>query len=135
MSLLIATCCAAGCESAGWNARLMDAFSGGTKATAEAEEQHRAGYTTNRNREDLYWLLANRIETSMTLREIGSILGEDGEREPRGQWIKQGDFRVDDQVYKFGPDNSGQSVWLVFRDGKLVNHNPEEFKMAPKKPS
>ena len=81
----------------------------------------------HRTRSDLYWLLGHRIETGMTVAEVAVVLGERGEKEPRGQWVRQGDFRIDDEIYRYGPDSEGQSVYLVYREGRLVNHNREDF--------
>jgi hypothetical protein len=116
-----------GCETAGWNGRLLEAFAGSSNHDAELEERHRSAYVQHRTRSDLYWLLGHRIETGMTVAEVAVVLGERGEKEPRGQWVRQGDFRIDDEIYRYGPDSEGQSVYLVYREGRLVNHNREDF--------
>jgi len=100
---------------------------GNSERDAELEEQHRSAYVQHRTRGDLYWLLANRVDTGMTVAEVSVVLGEHGEKEPRGQWVRQGDYRIDDEIYRYGPDSGGQSVYLVYREGRLVNHNREDF--------
>ena len=123
---------AAGCESSGGNSRLQEAFwLDPHKNDAAVEEQHRESYASSRNRADLFWLLANRVESGMTQREVDGVLGEEGRRDPSGQWAKGADFRVDDDVYGYGPANDGTTVYLVFREGRLINHEPESFR--PKK--
>lgn len=116
-----------GCETAGWNGRLSEAFSGNSTRDSELEEQHRSAYVQHRTRDDLFWLLANRVETGMTVAEVAVVLGENGEKEPKGQWVRQGDYRIDDEIYRYGPDSGGQSVYLVYREGRLVNHSRENF--------
>jgi hypothetical protein len=64
----------------------------------------------------------------MGVHEVAGVIGETPELEPHSQWLKQADFRVDDKVYKFGPDSQGQSVYLLFREGRLINHNPDEYR-------
>ncbi|RPI76174.1 MAG: hypothetical protein EHM42_14970 [Planctomycetaceae bacterium] len=116
-----------GCESSGWNSRMLEAFSPEKSASAEDEERHRTAYAQSRNRDDLYWLLANRVDAGMGLREVNGVLGEEGTRETHGQWARGGDFQVSDDVYRYGPDSTGQSVYLVFREGRLVNYDRSDF--------
>lgn len=122
----------AGCESSGWNTRLMEAFSPDQSPNADIEEKHRTAYALDRSREDLYWLLANRVDAGMARQQVDGILGEEGVREPNGQWARGGDFQVNDDVYRYGPDSTGQSVYLVFREGHLVNYDPEDFRSKRK---
>jgi len=93
------------------------------------EEKHRDRYQVDRDSEAMRWLLANRITTGMTVSEVGHMLGEDGEREHNDNRFKTGGgyLRLNDRVYRWGPDNEGNSVYLGFRDDRLVNFNPEEF--------
>ncbi len=61
--------------------------------------------------------------------EISQILGEDGERVHDDARFKRngGHYRENDAIWKWGPDNKGQSLFLAFRDGKLVNFDPDQF--------
>jgi hypothetical protein len=94
----------------------------------KATQQHRDNFTLNRDHKALYWLMANRITNSMTLNEVEQILGEQGERETDAARLKSnGPFQTADLCYKWGPDCSGYSVVLFFRDGHLCNFNPKDF--------
>jgi hypothetical protein len=75
------------------------------------------------------WLLAHSVKQGMEPAEVGEALGDTGRRVEDDGWIKNdgGRFQVGDQAYKWGPDNDGNSYFLVFRDHKLVNFNPREF--------
>jgi hypothetical protein len=129
-----------GCETPGWAERLDESFSmpnfKSSKASAADEEQHRKEYAASRERVALYWLLHHRIESGMGYHQVCQILGEDGVRESRDNWVKTGDgsYQVGDDVYAFGPDSEGQTLYLVFRDNKLVNFDPDEFKDASVRP-
>ncbi|MFN8856140.1 MAG: hypothetical protein ACK50P_11285 [Planctomycetaceae bacterium] len=116
-----------GCELAGGGAHLIDQLAGRPVVSKEEQSRHRAAYVEHHNRSDLYWLLQNCVTTGMGVHEVAGIIGETPELETQSQWLKQADYRVDDKVYKFGPDNQGQSIYLLFREGRLINHNPEEY--------
>lgn len=126
--LLLAGLC--GCESPGWMKSLQDAFGSQSAADYRAEEQYRRKYLANRDPQALNWLLAHRIQSGMSVDDVQQVLGEEAERETNDKWIKpkQGMYRIDDEVYRFGPDHDGRSVYLAFREGRLVNFEPEEFK-------
>lgn len=118
----------AGCESTSLNTSLLESLAGRPVVSEKEQAQRRAAYIENHNREDLYWLLQNCVTTGMGVHEVAGVIGETPELEPHSQWLKQADFRVDDKVYKFGPDSQGQSVYLLFREGRLINHNPDEYR-------
>ncbi len=100
-------------------------------STAEVKKEQacRDEFQVNRDHKALYWLLANRIQTGMQLHEVEQVLGEPGERETDMSRLKSdGIYQTTDLVYKWGPDQSGHSVVLFFRDGHLVNFDRQSFK-------
>jgi len=117
-----------GCESTSLNSSFLETLAGRPVVSEKEAAQRRAAYIEHHNREDLYWLLQNCVTTGMGVHEVAGVVGETPELEPHSQWLKQADFRVDDKVYKFGPDSQGQSVYLLFREGRLINHNPDEYR-------
>lgn len=119
-----------GCESPEASRILSDKPAEFRKAEGGEEDERRQSYQSDRTPEDLDWLLANRIETGMTLQEVTGIVGEQGRREPADRFLSEKNALViaGDVVYGFGPDREGRRVYLVFREGKLVNFEPSEFK-------
>ncbi len=97
---------------------------------AAEEEAFRREYQETHSAAAMQWLLANCVHSGMTLEEVNRVLGEEGVREYDDLPIKTngGFYRADDVVYRWGPDNQGHSVYLVFRDGRLVNFDPDEFR-------
>lgn len=97
--------------------------------SAKEEEDYRTRYQTQRDPEALAWLLANRLQTGMSLQEVERVLGEDGVREANDLWIKTGGghYRAGDVIYHWGPDNEGKRVYLGFREELLVNFDPREY--------
>lgn len=77
----------------------------------------------------LDWLLAHRIENGMSVEEVSSVLGDSGEKlEQDGQYKNKGGFyQTTDQGYRWGPDRQGRSVTLFFREGRLIQFDPDEF--------
>ena len=65
----------------------------------------------------------------MTVAEVDDVLGEAGQREFEDRKLKAGNpaFRANDKAYRWGPDSSGRAIFLIFRDGKLLNYDPKEF--------
>lgn len=93
--------------------------------------KHRYEFQTNRTPESLDWLLVNRIQNGLSVAEIGRLLGETGEREFADRELKtsgDGHYLDTDVAYRWGPDANGRTIVLFFRDGKLVNFNPEELR-------
>lgn len=121
-----------GCETPGWAARLDEAFTPNPRPaiTHADEERQRKKYAATRDRDALFWLLHYRIDSGMSLADVSRVLGEEGSRESHDRWIKTngGNYQVGDDVYAFGPDNEGHTLYLVFRDGHLVNFDPDEFR-------
>ena len=78
-------------------------------------------------------LLQNRVENGMTPAEISHVLGEEGERVYEDGWIKNrgGHYQAGDETWKWGPDRKGNSVYLVFRESRLVNFDASEFETSP----
>ena len=93
------------------------------------KEQYRRRYHSQRDHQAIRWLLANRVEQGMTLADVNRIFGEQGEREFDDQKFKIGStYRATDIAYRWGPDATGRTVYLLFRDGQLVNFDPNEFR-------
>ena len=64
----------------------------------------------------------------MSVKDISNVLGEDGVRVHDDTWLKRGTaYREDDTVYRWGPDKNGRDIYLVFREGRLINFDPKEF--------
>lgn len=118
-----------GCETSGWTRKLERAFSSRPHSTSAEEEHYRNKYVGNHDRQALYWLLRHRIDAGMPYGDVCRVLGEEGVRETRDNWIKTngGNYQLGDDAYAFGPDSDGQTLYLVFRDDKLVNFDPTEF--------
>lgn len=98
--------------------------------TAEDEEVHRKAFQEKRDPKDLHWLLAHRIDAGMTAKEVGDVIGEEGERINRDSWVKNagGHYQSTDEVWRWRAARDGQSIHLVFRDGTLVNYDPSQFR-------
>lgn len=119
-----------GCESPGWVRSLKESFSMSGDAEYRLEEKHRREYQANHDKSSLRWLLAHRIDTGMSYGEVCQVLGEDGEQEHVDRWLKTkgSTYRLDDVIYRFGPDNEGHSYYLGFREDKLINYDREHFR-------
>lgn len=89
----------------------------------------RSEFQIDRSSQALSWLLAHQVENGMTVAAVNEVLGESGELFRNDQSLKNnaGQYHQTDVGYRWGPDASGRSVVLFFRDGKLVNFDPEEF--------
>jgi len=131
--LTLLTLMTAGCQSPGEEllpglGNLLEA-----ESTSEREEEHRRKFQETRDPDELKWLLRHAIESGMTVTEVARVLGEDGRQVYEDGWIKQGEghYQSGDETWKWGPDREGNSVFLVFRDGKLVNFDPREFEPGP----
>jgi hypothetical protein len=117
---------ACGCESLTGNQPLFSSPEYDHEAQAES---HRSRFLKDREPADMNWLLANVVRSGMSRGEISQTLGEDGKRVRDDARFKRngGHYRENDTIWKWGPDNKGQSIFLAFRDGKLVNFDPDEF--------
>lgn len=130
LTILILLCAlVAGCESMPTVA-LSELTFGSGEAMQKQEEQHRRKYQESRDPEARDWLFANVVTSGMSRSEITRILGEEGRRVYDDGRFKNdgGHYQMDDEVWKWGPDSKGHSVFLVFRDGKLANFDPNEFR-------
>jgi hypothetical protein len=95
------------------------------KKTPDSERRR---YQVDRDPAAMRWLLAHCVHRAMTVKEINDALGEDSVRVHDDTWVKRGNgYREDDTVYRWGPDKNGRNVYLVFREGKLINFDPKEF--------
>jgi len=122
----------AGCESASWVRSLNDAFSRQAEQDRRSEEVFRKRYRETHDRKALHWLLSHRIESGMSYGDVCKIIGEDGTREGRDTWLKAkgGAFQLGDEVYAFGPDSEGQTVYLAFREDRLYNFDSLAFQSS-----
>lgn len=92
----------------------------------------RSRFMEEKSPESVDWILANALRQGMTTTEVGSAFGEDGERIYDDEWLKCGNlYQRTDETYRWGPDSAGRSVYLVFRDGTLVNYDPDQYARAP----
>jgi hypothetical protein len=119
----------AGCEG-GPASSFTGLRSASRRSPAEKTEmEYRTDYQTERDPEALSWLLANRIRQGMGVGEVNEILGQDGTREFDDRKLKAGNpaYRADDITYRWGPDSGGRAVYLLFREDKLLNYDPQQF--------
>jgi hypothetical protein len=126
MLVLAAGCLCAGCELAGKQSWLFPE----SKSQAVSDEQkQRTKYQTEQSPEALRWLLSRRVRQGMSPEDVAVIIGEEGAPVDADDWVKSNSsgFQVGDETYRWGPDNRGNSYYLVFREGKLVNYDPAEF--------
>ncbi|OYW21556.1 MAG: hypothetical protein B7Z55_05675 [Planctomycetales bacterium 12-60-4] len=105
---------------------LPDADSG----TISEGNHRRQQFQIDRDPAALNWLLAHELDTGMSLAAVNEALGESGERVFDDEDLKRhaNQYQQTDIGYKWGPDTKGRSVVLFFRDGKLVNFDPDEFR-------
>jgi hypothetical protein len=97
---------------------------------ALAIQRNREDFQLNRDHKALYWLLANEITNGMSLGEVEQVLGEPGELETNsGHLRSNGPYQSGDLCYRWGPDRSGHSAALFFRDSHLYNFNPGDYQI------
>lgn len=125
--------CATGCSSVDSVslASIASLFDG--ESQQRMEEEHRSRFQASRSPDDLNWLLHHHIENGMTPSEVSRVIGEEGQRVYSDSWIKNsgGHYHAGDETWKWGPDRQGNSVYLVFRERRLVNFDPSEFLDSP----
>jgi len=102
-------------------------------------------YQQKKDVKSLYAVLCGQVENGCSIDEIHRSLGqEDLSMSERGNSIVKklaektpssfpNGFQVDDQVLAY-TTSEDFTVFLQFRNGHLINHNPAEFKKMPKKP-
>lgn len=95
----------------------------------QEEKEHRTKFRDEGDADSFRWLIVNQLRQGMQLGEVNQALGQDGEFEPNGSRFKAKDglSRRDDKVYRWGPDNKGTSIYLVFRDNRLTRFDPKDF--------
>lgn len=122
---------AVGCETLGDLG--FPRFSNGQSRKEQAEaEVYREKYLIEQSPESLRWLLANVVESGMTVEEVNRQLGQVGERLYEDKKYKlAGEYQEEDIGYRWGPTSDGEVVILFFREGGLVNFDPSEFTTGP----
>ena len=97
--------------------------------TGEAQE-YRSQFQIEQDPKAMTALLAHLVENGMTVAAVNDALGESGERYHDDQELKKnaGQYQQTDIAFKWGPDSNGRSVILFFRDGKLINFDPADFR-------
>lgn len=92
--------------------------------------EHRSRFQQNGDPESFRWLLAHHVKPGMSLSEVGEALGSAGERVWDDTRFKTGEGRYfqTDETYRWGPDSGGSSAYLIFREGKLVNYDPRQYR-------
>ena len=93
------------------------------------EAEFRQKFVAERDPAAFKWLLAHRIHNEMSVAEVSSVLGESGERrfDDREYKTNGGNYHTTDVGYQWGPDRTGHTVVLFFRDGKLIHFDPAEL--------
>lgn len=126
----VVTLAAAGCESPAWTHTLNDSFNAkAAEGGPRTEEEHRREYIATHSRKSMRWLLGHCVNTGMSYAEVCHALGEEGEVRKKDPAMKTGvNVRIDDEVYEFGPDSEGRVLVLYFREDRLINFDPSDFK-------
>jgi hypothetical protein len=117
------------CETLRAPGSTADWFARNNKSHEREVESYRTQWQTRRDKAAIRWLLATQIHNGLTPDEVSTRLGEIGTKEQNTREFKrEGDgFRVDDEFYKFGPDREGESYYLAFREGHLVQFDAQRF--------
>tara|TARA_R110002095_G_scaffold83532_1_gene72491 strand:- start:415 stop:846 length:432 start_codon:yes stop_codon:yes gene_type:complete len=119
------------CETLpGWDSTTMSGTHRTEKRAISAED-YRTSFLTTRDPKALDWILKNRLYSGMSRSSVEKEIGEEGEYQESSKWLKAtgGTFRTTDEAFRWGPDESGRSVYLIFRDDVLVNFNPADFEL------
>lgn len=121
--MCVALICCCGCEG------LPSLATPAAPKLESAESAQRVRYATQQEGDALNWLLEHRVNTGMTVSEVEEVIGVAGERiyDDAAFKVSGGQYQSSDVCYKWGPDRTGKSVVLFFRDGRLVNFDPSEF--------
>lgn len=131
--LLAGAFCAAassffGCTATGKTTPQLFSKASADDAPKKTPDSERRRYQVDRDPAAMRWLLAHCVHRQMAVKDINNVLGEDAVRVRDDTWVKKGNgYREDDTVYRWGPDKNGRDVYLVFREGKLINFDPKEF--------
>lgn len=126
----IAVLAIAGCESPEWTRSLNDSFAAADQPNPKLEEQYREEYAATHSPKSMRWLLSHCVEMGMSYKKVCQIMKEEGAPVTGDKSVLSGggNYRVGDEVYAFGPDTNGKTVYLVFREDRLVNYDRSEFK-------
>jgi hypothetical protein len=131
--LLLLLVCVSGCGTLDVSnfSKWSDLF--GSKSSVRNEEEHRQKYQSSRDPAALRWLLAHQIHSGMSVSEVGRVIGEEGRRLYNDDWVKKGGgyYQSGDEAWKWEQDRNGQSLILVFREGRLVNFDPSDYSDQP----
>ncbi|WP_010587689.1 hypothetical protein [Schlesneria paludicola] len=111
----------------------LDAYVKPDPARLEAQRVHRERFSAERNHESLYWLVANNVQNTMSLREVEAAIGEPGEYTTETGRMRSEGVQSTDNAFTWGPDNEGYSVILFFRDGHLTNFDPSDYDLSSSK--
>lgn len=128
-AILFAVISICGCETL-HNAGVpgLDIYLKPDPVALENERRNREEFLVKRDHKALYWLLANKISNGMMLRDVEGVLGMEGEPTTDFNVTNtEGIHQTTDKAYKWGPDNSGCSVVIFFRDGHVSNFNPKDY--------
>lgn len=117
------------CETLRAPGSTADWFARNSKSHERDANAHREQWQTRRDGLALKWLLATQVSNGMTVDGVNNRLGDIGVREEGTQEFKQKieGLRIDDVLYRYGPDRDGETYYLAFREGKLVNFDPKRF--------
>ncbi len=96
---------------------------------AIAAPEYRERFQLDRDPVAFTWLLRHRVRSGMSVMEVNEALGEAGEEFSHSEAYKKhtDGYQSTDVGFRWGPDAKGRSVILFFREGNLVNFNPDEF--------
>lgn len=98
------------------------------------EKSYKENYALHRDHKSFYWLLSHRISNGMSLADVEDAIGEEGESTTEFTRLKSdGLYHSTDAAYRWGPDSSGHSAVIFFRDGHVVNFSRDDYKV-PKSP-
>ena len=118
----------AGCGSPEWVRTMNDSSNWRGTPSQQTEEKKRQEYVESHARKPMRWLLSHCVNSGMTYDQVCNVMGENGEREPHDRVFKTtGDYFLDDEMYSW-KDNEGRAIYLGFREGRLVNFDPAEFR-------
>ena len=124
---------AVGCQTLEQNFPFLEIFNPNFAAVdpavqAEAEVQ-REKLQVEQSDKAMRWLLSHVIEPGLTPEEVDSLLGQEGQRVYNDTRYKLagGDYQAQDEGYRWGPTDSGSVYILFFREGTLVNFDPDEY--------
>lgn len=129
LALVLGCLLLASCETLKAPGSTADWFARNNKGHEREVQSYRTQWQTRRDKAAIRWLLATQIHNGLTPEEVSVRLGEVGVKEQNTrEFKKEGDgFRIDDEFYKFGPDREGESYYLGFRDGQLVQFDAQRF--------